>query len=318
MHLLPDPVSLRHFVAVMEEGTIAGAAAREHIAASAISKRLAELEGTLGTRLFARSNRGTVPTAAAYALLGRARESLAGLESIVTQMGDYASGLRGQVRIDANMSAITQFLPRELQGFLQRYPQVQIHLQERVSSAIARSVAEHAADVGVLNPGQYGEPLTFLPYHRDELVVVLPAGHALARRRALRLADVLDHDLVGSHPGSFIVGLLVQGAAAQGRTLRMRIQVTSYDAMCVMVAAGLGLGIMPRRSAELFLPALPLRCVRLDETWARRQLVLAVRDPDALSPAARLLVQHLQAQVQGASPAMAGQPGPGRLRGPAQ
>ena len=294
MSHLPDPVSLRYFVAVMEEGTIAAAAAREHIAASAISKRMAELEDVLGTSLFARSNRGTVPTAAAYALLGRARDSLQGLESIVLQMGDYASGLRGQVRIDANISAITQFLPGELQGFLQRYPQVQIHLQERVSSAIARSVAEHSADIGVLNPGQYGEPLTYLPYHEDELVALLPAGHALVRRRSLRLADLLGYDLVGAHPGSYIVGLLTQSAAAQGRVLRMRIQVSSYDAMSVMVAAGLGLGVIPRRSAELFLPALALRCVRLDEPWARRQLMLAVRDVNSLSPAARLLVQHLQ------------------------
>ena len=146
----------------------------------------------------------------------------------------------------------------------------------------------------MLNPGQYGEPLTYLPYHEDELVALLPAGHALVRRRSLRLADLLGYDLVGAHPGSYIVGLLTQSAAAQGRVLRMRIQVSSYDAMSVMVAAGLGLGVIPRRSAELFLPALALRCVRLDEPWARRQLMLAVRDVNSLSPAARLLVQHLQ------------------------
>ena len=289
----PDPVSLRLFVAVMEEGTIAAAAAREHIAASAISKRLSELEEGLHTELFARSNRGTEPTAAAYALLNLARGVLNDLDGIMTQMSEYASGTRGQVRIYANISAITQFLPAELKSFMERYPQVQVHLQERISPMIAKAVADNAADLGILNHGSYGERLTLLPYHDDELVVIAPAGHPLARRKSLRMAEVLDHDMVGAHPGSVMNGLLNKAAAELGRSLRLRIQVSSYDALCLMVAAGLGLGVMPRKSAELFLGSLKIRCVTLDEPWARRQLALCVRDLAALSPPARLLLQHL-------------------------
>lgn len=290
-----DPVSLRLFVAVMEEGTIAEAAAREHIAASAVSKRLSELEQTLATELFVRSNRGTEPTAAAFALLNLARGVLNDLDGIFVQMNEYASGVRGQVRVHANISAITQFLPDELKTFMAQYPQVQIHLQERISSVIAKAVADNAADIGILNDGNYGEQLTLLPYHDDELVVIAPAGHALARRKAVRLAQVLDYELVGAHPGSAMNNLLTRAAAELGRPLRLRIQVSSYDAMCLMVAAGLGLGVMPRKSAQLFLPALAIRCIALAEPWAARKLVLAVRDPAALSPAARLLAQHLGA-----------------------
>ncbi len=291
-----DPVSLRLFVAVMEEGTIAEAAAREHIAASAVSKRLSELEQTLNTELFLRSNKGTEPTSAAYALLNLARGVLNDLAGIFAQMRDYASGLRGQVRVYANISAITQFLPGELQSFMARYPQVQIHLQERISSVIAKAVADNAADIGILNDGNYGEQLTLLPYHDDELVVIAPAGHPLTRRRAVTLAQVLDHDVVGAHPGSVMNNLLTKAAAELGRPLRLRIQVSSYDALCLMVAAGLGIGVMPRKSAQLFLASLQIRCVTLAEPWAARKLVLGVRDPAALSPAARLLVQHLAAK----------------------
>lgn len=290
-----DPVSLRLFVAVMEEGTIAEAAAREHIAASAVSKRLSELEQTLATELFVRSNRGTEPTAAAFALLNLARGVLNDLDGIFAQMNEYASGVRGQVRVHANISAITQFLPDELKTFMAQYPQVQVHLQERISSVIAKAVADNAADIGILNDGNYGEQLTLLPYHDDELVVIAPAGHALARRKAVRLGQVLDYELVGAHPGSAMNNLLTRAAAELGRPLRLRIQVSSYDAMCLMVAAGLGLGVMPRKSAQLFLPALAIRCIALAEPWAARKLVLAVRDPAALSPAARLLAQHLGA-----------------------
>ena len=288
-----DPVSLRLFVAVMEEGTIAEAAAREHIAASAVSKRLSELEQTLNTELFVRSNKGTVPTAAAYALLNLARGVLNDLDGIFAQMSEYASGLRGQVRVYANISAITQFLPGELKSFMGQYPQVQIHLQERISSVIAKAVADNAADIGILNDGSYGEQLTLLPYHDDELVVIAPAGHPLTRRKSVTLAQVLDHDVVGAHPGSVMNNLLTKAAAELGRALRLRIQVSSYDALCLMVAAGLGVGVMPRKSAQLFLSSLQIRCVTLAEPWAARKLVLCVRDLAALSPPARLLVQHL-------------------------
>lgn len=290
-----DPVSLRLFVAVMEEGTIADAAAREHIAASAVSKRLSELEQTLATELFVRSNKGTEPTAAAFTLLNLARGVLNDLDGIYAQMREYASGVRGHVRVYANISAITQFLPGELKSFMAQYPQVQVHLQERISSVIAKAVADNAADLGILNDGSYGEALTLLPYHDDELVVVAPQGHPLARRKSVRMAQLLDFDVVGAHPGSVMNHLLTRAAAELGRPLRLRIQVSSYDALCLMVAAGLGVGVLPRQSAQLFVPALPIQCLALAEPWAQRKLVVAVRDPAALSPAARLLVQHISA-----------------------
>lgn len=289
-----DPVSLRVFVAVMEETTIAGAAAREHIAPSAASRRLSELEDALRTALFARSNKGVEPTAAAYALLGRARSVLGELDDIAVQMRDYAAGTRGLVRVAANISAITQFLPGELQGFLARHPQVDVRLQEQISSAIAESVAENAADVGILNDGSYGAKVALLPYRHDELVLVVPAGHALARRKSVRLVQALGYDFVGAHPGSAINTQLLRAAAEAGAPLRLRIQVTSFDAMCLMVAAGLGVGVMPRGSAAPYRGSLAIRAVALDEPWAARRLMLCVRAGGVPPGAAQLLVDHLR------------------------
>ena len=291
-----DPVSLRLFVAVMEESTIAAAAAREHIAASAVSRRLADLEDALQVALFTRSNKGTEPTAAAYALLNLARGVLNDLDGIASQMRDYGAGVRGHVRVVANISAITQFLPAQLQSFMALHPQVDVRLQEQISTSIAQSVAENAADVGILNAGHYGERVTLLPYRHDELVLVVPTGHALARRKAVRLADALPYDFVGAHPGSAINNQLTRAAAETGQPLRLRIQVTSYDALCLMVNAGLGVGVMPRGSAALYRGTLAIRTVTLNEPWALRQLALCVRSEESLSSVARLLVDHLSQQ----------------------
>jgi DNA-binding transcriptional LysR family regulator len=289
-----DPVSLRLFVAVMEENAIARAAAREHIAPSAASRRLAELEDVLRVELFARSNRGTEPTAAAYALLHLARGVLNDLDGIASQMRDYGNGVRGHVRVVANISAITQFLPGELQRFMARHPQVQVQLQEQISTDVARSVAENAADVGILNDGSYGERLTLLPYRSDELVLVVPTQHALARRKSVRLAEALAFDFVGMHPGSAVNTQLLRGAAEANLPLKLRMQVTGYDALYLMVAAGLGVGVMPRGSAQLYRGAQTLRTVALNEPWARRRLMLCLRAGEALSGATRLLVDHLR------------------------
>jgi DNA-binding transcriptional LysR family regulator len=292
-----DPVSLRLFVAIMEEGTIAGAALREHLAPAAVSRRISELEAALDTVLFQRSNKGTQATAAAHALLGLARGVLNGLDDILEQMAGYASGLRGHVRVFANISAITQFLPDDLRSFMAAAPLVQVHLQERISSAIARAVADSTADIGILNAGTYGEPFTVLPYRTDELVLIVPKEHAFARRRKVSFREALAHDFVGAHPDSAMNNQLHRSAAEAGLPLRLRIQVSGYDAMSLMVAAGMGVGVIPRESARLYLPGLGIRAIALDEPWVRRQLVLCVRSLDALSPAARSLLDHLSARA---------------------
>ena len=289
-----DPLSLRLFVAVMEENTIAGAAAREHIAPSAASRRLSELEAALRVELFTRSNKGVEPSAAAFALLHLARGVLNDMDGIATQMRDYTTGARGHVRVVANISAITQFLPGELQRFLAQHPQVDVRLQEQISTAIAHSVAENAADIGILNDGIYGERLTLLPYRTDELVLVVPTGHPLARRKSVRLTDALAFDFVGMHPGSAINNQLTRAAAEAQLPLKLRIQVTGYDALCLMVAAGLGVGVMPRGSAALYSGSLAVRTVTLAEPWAQRRLVLCVRSYESLSSVSRLLVDHLR------------------------
>jgi len=292
-----DPVSLRLFVAVMEDGTIAGASTREHIAPSAASRRLAELESALRVNLFTRSNKGVAPTAAAFALLNLARGVLNDMDGIASQMRDYGSGTRGHVRVVANISAITQFLPAELQSFMAAHPQVDVRLQEQISTTVAHSVAENAADVGILNAGSYGENLVLLPYRNDELVLVVPAGHALARAKSARLAEALVYDFVGMHPGSAINNQLIRAANEAGLPLKLRIQVTGYDALCLMVASGLGIGVMPRASAALYRGTLKIRTVTLAEPWARRELALCVRSMESLSSVARLLVEHLRTGV---------------------
>lgn len=288
-----DPLSLRLFVDIVEEGSIAAAAAREHIAASAVSKRISDLEDRLNTQLLARTNKGVEPTAAGIALANLARGVLHELDEIHVQMRDYASGVRGHVRVMANISAITQFLPAQIKSFLSEHPQVQVHLQENISTAITKAVFENAADIGIFTMMPHGQAIEVYPYREDELVVIAPRDHALAKRRAVSFRDTLEYDFVGLHTGSAINLQLIKAAAELDKTLRMAIQVTSYDALCLMVETGLGIGILPRAVAQPYIKTLGIRVLGLTDSWARRELKLCVRAFDSLPVAAQLLVRHL-------------------------
>ena len=301
-----DPTSLALFVAVVEEGTIAAAARREHIAAAAVSTRISELEEALGARLLSRTNKGVFPTAAGHALLGLSRGVLHSLDELALEIGEYSTGLRGHVRVFANISAIAQWLPNEIHSFLAAHPAVRILLEETISASITRAVADNAADVGIFTPGPYGGDLETFPYHHDRLVLIVPRRHPLARRRSVAFADTLAYDFVGLHTGSAINLQLFKAASERDGTLRLRIQVTSYDALCRMVGAGLGIGILPAAVAGPFEGALGLKVMRLDEPWARRELRIGVRSFATLPVAAQRFVEHLRSQVK--STASGGRP----------
>ncbi|OZI48885.1 LysR family transcriptional regulator [Bordetella genomosp. 4] len=287
-----DLYSLQVFLAVLEEGSIAAAAVREHIAPSALSKRLSELERTLDVTLFQRHARGVEPTSAARALARRARALLHQTQDLASEIRDYSTGLRGRVRVAANLSSIAQFLPAELRRFMDQHPNVQIDLEESVSAGVTRAVLDSAADIGVYTQSDDEQGLDVFPYHRDVMAVVIPRNHPLARRKSVAFAETLDYDHVGMHRGSAANYLFTREAAAINRTLRLRFQVTSYDALVAMVRANLGLGIVPVKALSIHTTE-DLRIVPLKDMWAQRQLKLCVRSNEALSGAARRLLDHL-------------------------
>jgi len=295
-----DLTSLQLFVAVCELGSIGRAAQQEFIAASAVSKRLSDLETAVDTALLYRHSRGVTLTPAGESLLHHARTVLFGLERMQGELSEYAEGVRGHVRVHANISAIVQFLPEDLGAFARAHSQVKIDLQEHLSPDVLHAVQEGAADLGICNTGGNGAlALQSRPYRSDRLMLIVPTGHALSTRSAINFEEILDWDIVGLHANSSISLAMRAAAASAGRPLRQRIQVTGLDAMCRMIDNGLGVGLLPDRAFALMHGVGRLAAVPLQDAWAHRELRLVARDFDALPVTARLLAEHL------ATPALA-------------
>jgi len=287
---------LEHFIAVAETGSIARAAERCHTVASAVSKRLSDLEASFGTSLFVRGAKGVELTSAGHAFLARARSVLHQATLLDEELRRHASGARGHVRVFANISSIVEFLPAALAAFLSKYPDIHVHLEEHVSSSVAAGVADNLADFGILSSLAAVEGLTMTPFRSDELVVVLRPDHQLAHESSLPFSAVVHLPIVGLHANSALHNLLARAAAEEGKPLNFRIRVTSFDAVCAMVAAGLGISIIPKAAVAAYTAQLRLRAIALTDGWAKRQLFICTRTNIALPSAAQRLLDHLLTQ----------------------
>ena len=293
-----DLTTLRLFVSVCETGNIARAGERANIVGSAISKRLAQLEDQVGTPLLVRKRHGVLPTPAGQTLLEHARGMLDGAARIERDMEAYVAGGRGQVRILASVSAMTESLADDVAAFLRlpKHLAINVDLEERVSPEIVRGVREGHASLGVCWDAANVGPLQSRPYRTDTLCVALPPGHPLAGRRKLRFADTLAYEQVSLPVNSAVQVMLQRRAAALGRALDHRVVVTNFEAALRVVRAGLAISIVPREVAEAgAAPPAGLKLLPLDEPWAQRRFILCFRDAASLSPAALLLVEHLAA-----------------------
>jgi len=293
-----DLTTLQLFVAVCERGSIGKAAETEFMAPSAVSKRLSDLETTVGTPLLRRHARGVTPTPAGQSLLHHARSVLFSLDKMQGELSEYAHGVRGHVRVHANISAIVQFLPEDLGAFIRSHDAIKIDLEEHLSTEVLRAVQEGAADLGICHVGEDAQALALQtrPYRQDRLVLIVPATHALAGHSELPFAASLDWDHVGLHANSSIYRAMHEAALREGRSIRLRIRVTGLDAMCRMIHNGLGVGLMPQRAFELMHGVGELAAIPLTDTWATRRIDLAARDFSSLPVSARLLVDHLSAR----------------------
>ncbi len=287
-----DLTSLQLFVAVCDLGSIGRAAEREFIAASAVSKRLSDLEATLATPLLVRHTRGVDLTPAGESLLHHARSMLYSLEKMQGELSEYAFGVRGHVRVHASISAVVQFLPEDLGQFSREHGQIKIDLEEHLSSEVIRAVQEGAADIGICNTADGVGALQTQPYRQDNLVLIVPVAHSLSSRDAINFEESLEFDHVGLNANSSIYLAMHRAAATQGRSIKLRIHVAGLDAMCRMIANGLGIGVMPQRAFELMHPS-QLTAVPLLDPWAKRQIELVARDFSTLPVTARLLLEHL-------------------------
>lgn len=291
-----DLQSLRVFLLVAEHGSLTKAAERGQLTLSAISKRIAELESVTDCTLLIRRPRGVELTAAGRGLLEHATRVLDQVNSMASEISDYAIGVRGHVRLWANTSSIVQFLPVDLARFLDANQTIKISLEERLSGEIVDAVKSGKADLGVFADNIPAHGIERRLYRRDELVLLVPQSHPLAHEEEISFTKTLDEDYVGLNSGSSLLARMTDAAFEAGRPLKLRIQVSSFDGICRMIEAGLGIGILPRAAVRPELVVTRLRMVRLTDPWATRTLWIGASDSAMSAPEVTRLFDFLSCE----------------------
>jgi DNA-binding transcriptional LysR family regulator len=290
-----DLADLGLFRDVVEAGSITRGAERAHLALAAASTRIRNMEQAIGTALLLRTRQGVAPTPAGRTLLQHARTMLLQAERLREDLGAYAGGLAGQVRVLSNTNALTEFLPEALSSFLSAHPHVSVDLEERLSDEIVGLIAEGVADLGIVAGTVDAGSLETYPFRKDRFVLVVARDHPLAKRARIGFAQVLDRDFVGLDRASALQRFLADKAVRIGRPLRLRVQLRSFDAVCRLVECNVGVGIVPETTARRAARAMGIVAVALTDPWAVRDLTICVRGMDELPPFARQLVEHLRA-----------------------
>ncbi len=293
-----DLVSLRLFVAVVDAGSLTAGAERFGISLAAASRRISELEHHCGKALLQRSQRGVTATADGQAVHRHAIELAANLERLALAVEDMNADASGLLRLCANPSALGGFLPAMLAAYALRHPAVRIDLEDTLSEDAVRMVASGAAELGVIGDNTPRQGLECFVCDVDEMVLITPAGHPLDSAAPVAIERALDYDFVSLSRTASLTRKISAAAEANGRSLRIRVQARSFDTMCRMVAAGLGLTVLPRSGASLYADALGLKVMALKGLDVRRRLLLAMRSRTVLSPAAIALVESIESRVR--------------------
>lgn len=289
-----DPFSLQLFVAVAREGSISRAAAKEHIAPSALSRRIADLEHALDSALLVRSALGVELTPAGELVLAKAHDLEQLLLTLTQDVHALKGVVSGRVRLFANSSAVIGFLPERLKAFASHFPGVTVELQERLSSEVLRACLDDVADLGVAAAEHVPPGLECWRFAQDPLLAIAPKHHPLAALASTTFKDLLGFPLVGIQPGGALDRLLRERAAAAHLPLQVAVTVNSFDAVCRMVEAGLGVAVVPRSAATAYAGTSPFVLRPLSDPWAQRELTLVALRKSPRRAAVQALLDALR------------------------
>ena len=289
-----DLVDLQLFVAVADSRSITGGADRAHLALASASARIKGLEQALGVVLFSRGRRGVELTAAGENLLGHARLVLGNVEALRGDLARFASGIRASVHLLATTSGLSEHLPKALAAFLREHPNINVDVEERESTDIASAIATGAADLGFAAEHALPDNVERFTFSEDRLTLVTARRGPFAGRRLIDFQELAACNFVGLTNATALQVHIARHAARLGMRLHFRARLRDFDAICQMVAADVGVAVMPEAAARRCARSMAISMVRIRDSWANRKLVICARNFKALPRPAKLLVEHLR------------------------
>src|SRR3977135_3481401 len=293
-----DLVDLQLFIAVADARSITGGALRSHLALASASARIKGLESAFGTALLTRGRRGIELTAAGESLLDHARIVIHNVEAMRGDLAAYASGVRASVLLLANTSGLSEHLPKALAVFLREHPDINVDVEERESADIAAAIATGAADLGFAAEHALPDSVERFLFSEDRLTVVAARRGEFSGRRQIDFTELADRDFVGLTNSTALQVHIARHAARLGMRVKFRARLRDFDAICQMVAADVGIAVVPETAAKRCARSMPIMMNRIPYRCANRKLAICARSFKSLSRPPKQLVEHLREAAQ--------------------
>lgn len=293
-----DLVDLQLFIAVADQRSITAGAVRSNLALASASARIRGLEAALGVALLKRGRRGVELTMAGESLLDHARLVIHQVEAMRGDLAGFAGGMRAGVHLLANTSGLSEHLPKALAGFLREHRELAVDIEERESTDIAAAITAGAAELGFAAEHALPDHIERFPFSEDRLMLVTARRGPFAGRRRIDFLEAREFNFVGLTSATALQVHISKHAARLGMRLHFRARLRDFDAICRLVAADVGVALVPEAAARRCARDLPIAMVRLRDGWANRRLVICARSFATLSRPAKLLVEHLRAAAR--------------------
>ncbi len=290
---------LRLFVNIAECGNLTKGAEKTFLSPPSASARIKTLELETSQQLLNRGNKGVTLTTSGELFLKQARLVLRQFDFLTVEMSNSEAG---HIRLFANTTAVTEFLPELLARFLSERPSLTMDLQERLTNDIVRSVVDGTADLGIVSGDIGNEDLECIRFSTDRLMLATPSNHPLNDNESVQLSETLEFEHIGLHEGSTLLDFLRRQFRRKGYDRSLRIQVRSFEAMCRLVEAGVGIGVVPESAARRHVQRMDIKLLALDDDWAIRDRFVLTRDRLALPRAADALIELLVLEGAGGGP----------------
>ncbi|MFZ3565810.1 LysR family transcriptional regulator [Streptomyces sp. BH097] len=284
-----DLRQLEYFVAVAEERNFTRAAERVHISQSGVSAQIRQLERELGAELFDRSSRTVTLTVAGKAALEHARATLAAAGTIGRAVAEVSELIRGRLTVGMVIGCTVTPLFDALAAFHEAHPGVELSLLEDGSDRLVEGVRAGDLDLALIGAAHSTpDGLDSLTVIDERLVVAVPAGHPLAKRRRVALGDLMAHPIVCMPPGTGLRTVFDRACAAQGLRPTIALEASAADSIAALADRGLGVAVLSESMAAAYGDRLTARALVDVDTPA----LLALVWKRAHNPALRELLEH--------------------------
>jgi len=286
-----DLLQLEHFLAVVEQGTFTRAAERVGRTQPAISQSIKKLEEEVGAPLFARDVHDLSLTDAGKVLVEYARKMVRARDDAMRDVSALKTLKTGSLNIAANESAAVYLLSAPLRAYLGRFPDVKVGIFRSRLSEIPRQVLDRDVDVGFVKDEPGFHELKWVDVHQDEMVMIAPPAHHLARRAKVHVNELGGEQFVLHHLCSATEQQIRRLFDAHGTTCRVVAELFSFENIKSFVQAAIGLAIVPKITVAQELEAGTLAQIHLVELQMPRRTLMIYRDQGYLSEPARELIK---------------------------